>query len=113
MNTTQTYLTQLSVKNGAASGYKMAAILGVSKQSVSRYQNGHKQMNDATSTKMAAELGIDPLIVYAEIQLESAKSREARHLWGRILDLTKSSTALAIIGFALVLPMANQALNMS
>jgi plasmid maintenance system antidote protein VapI len=104
MNTTQKYLTQLSAKHGAASGHKMASILGISKQSVSRYVNGQHQMNDEITTKMAIELGLDPVKVYIEVQTEMAKSLESRQIWQRISELSNTAAIVAVVGFAAVMP---------
>ena len=111
MNTTQKYLTAMKASNGGASDYRAAIILGISHQTVSSYKRGISQMNSETTTKMANVLGLDPAKMYAEVQLESAKSSEARHIWGRILDLTKSAPALALLAFAVMLPMADKMLS--
>jgi len=113
MNTTQKYLTAVKATNGGVSGYKAAIILGVSHSSISGYVTGKTHMNEQTATKMANYLGIDPVKVVAEVQLEQANSSESRQLWRRILDLSNTAQALAIIGFALALPMAETALSMS
>jgi plasmid maintenance system antidote protein VapI len=111
MNTTQKYLTRVKASNGGISGYKAALILGISHSAVSAYQTGQRQMNDQTATKMANYLGIDPVLVVAEVQLEVAKTREARQLWSRILDLCKPAQAVAVVAFAALLPWLDGALS--
>jgi plasmid maintenance system antidote protein VapI len=101
MNTTQKYLTRVKASNGGISGYRAALILGISHSAISAYQTGQRQMNDETATKMANYLGIDPVLVVAEVQLEGAKTRESRQLWSRILDLSTRVPALAVAAFAL------------
>lgn len=111
MNTTQTYLTRLKAKHGGASDYKAALILGISHQAVSRYKSGKGQMNEDVATKLASELGLDPVKMYAEVRTETAESPESRQFWGRILDMSKTMPALALLGLAVVLPVGNEVLS--
>lgn len=104
MNSTQKYLTQLKIKHGGASDYQASVILGISQQAVSRYKQGQRQMNEDVATKMAAELGLDPVKMYAEVRTETAESRESRQFWQRILDMSKTMPALALLGVAAILP---------
>jgi plasmid maintenance system antidote protein VapI len=111
MNVTQTYLTRVKASNGGISGYKAALILGVSHSSISAYKTGLTDMSTETATKVANYLGIDPVLVVAEIQLELANTREARQLWGRILDLSKTAAPLAVVAFAVSMPWLDGALS--
>lgn len=111
MNTTQTYLTKLQAKYDGASQYKAANILGVSHQAITNYKKGYRQMNEEVATKMAHELGLDPVKMYAEVRTETAESPETRHFWGRILEMSKTMPALALLGLAVVLPIGNETLR--
>jgi len=112
MNTTQNYLTRLKAMHGGASDYRAAQILGITQQSVSQYKMGKCQLSDETATKMASELGLDPLKVVAEVKLETSKSRETRQLWARVLDMTNAAPALALLGLAALLPYATDTLTL-
>jgi plasmid maintenance system antidote protein VapI len=113
MNVTQKYLTAVKANHGGVSGYKAALILGISHSAISAYNTGQRHMGDETATKVANYLGIDPIKVVAEVQLEQAKSSETRQVWARILDMAKAAPALAIIGLGVVLPWSGMALNMA
>ena len=111
MNFTQELLTELKAAKGLPSDNQLSKYLGVTKQAVSRYQSGKMNLGQETAYKVANGLGKDPIQVVAKLELEGAKSNEARHIWTRILDMSKTMPALALLGLAVVLPIGNEVLR--
>lgn len=97
-NATLRALARASAKLGGVSDYRLAKELGFSQQSLSRYRNGHSQLDDASAVRMAEFLGEPPAQLLAEIQAERTKDEGARAHWLRLAALARA--ACLVLTFA-------------
>ena len=97
---THKYLTMLKAAYGGASDYKVAQMLKVTKQHVSKWSNDASGMGESPAMILADLLDLDPIIVISELNLDRAQSREARQYYEEILSRVKSSAALVLCGVA-------------
>lgn len=91
MRTTIEFLDALKARNGGASDYKIAKILGVTQQSVSRYRTGRDFFGSEIAIKVANLLQLDIGYVLACTHLERAKSEPERQAWQGIAALFPKS----------------------
>lgn len=69
MNTVQ-YLDAAKRKLGVESDYALAKALGLTCQAVSRFRNGYGRLGNTTAVKLAEILGVPPMQVIADMELE-------------------------------------------
>ena len=82
---------QVTIRYGVTSGKELADLLEVSPMTVSRYQTQGNGPADEVAIKAAQLLSIDPGEVLAELQVERAKTREARQAWTSVLERTRKA----------------------
>jgi len=99
MTETQKLLTRLSVKYDAASDYKLAKLLGISKGAVSHYQKRDRQMGTKVLIRTADLLGENRLKVVASVKLETAMSDETRQFWRDLLASNNITLGLVVASF--------------
>lgn len=75
------YLDACRAKLELTSDYQLAQRLGLTRQALSKYRREGVTFNTSTAKKVAAILGLHPLRVRADAELERAKSPEDRALW--------------------------------
>lgn len=95
---TADYCAALKRRWKITSDYELAKRLGVAKQTVSNYVNGHRVFDNTTAARVAEILELEPMRVIADAELERGSSRE---LWTRIRDA--AAIAGAMIGGAVLL----------
>lgn len=81
MKTTVYYLDAVKAKKQFPSDYALAKFLGITQSSVIAFRNGRSAMGIETCIKVGEVLGIDSHIIYADGQLERAKTPEAKSFW--------------------------------
>lgn len=81
MNTTIQFLNALKARNGGASDYAIAKILGLTHQAVSRYRVGKEFLGDSTAIRVAKLLEIDPSYVVACAHAERCKAEDEKAVW--------------------------------
>lgn len=95
MITIQQLLT--AAKTGAAipSNYRLARVLGVTDNTLTRWQHGRNFPDDAMTVRLAQMGGLDPASVVAAMHAARAQDDAGRDLWSRIADRLASSGAVA------------------
>lgn len=101
MKTTVDFLDELKARNGGASDYAIAKILGVTRSAVSNYRNGKSHFDDLTAARVAKLLEIDPALVVMAVHAERAKKPEERALWEGILERLGGLAAALALGIGL------------
>ena len=86
MKTTIQYLELVKAKLALPSDYALAKVLGVSHTSIIQYRNGRSALGIETSMKVGQILGIDSHAVYADGQVERAKSEDQTAFWTGISE---------------------------
>jgi len=109
MNATNKYLDAVKAKTGAPSDYALAAILGITKQQISKYRNKGEYLGDGACMEAARILEIDPLIILAEIQAEKAKSEPAKAVWKQLYEKLGGMAAAVTLGIMLSAPTPSSA----
>jgi transcriptional regulator with XRE-family HTH domain len=86
MHTPAELLDAIRERHNLPSDYAVAKTMGVPRQLVSRWRQGHGGMSDDHAARVAELLGLDPGHVLARLYAERATSDHARSLW---LDLAR------------------------
>ncbi|MFA8363216.1 DUF3693 domain-containing protein [Burkholderia ubonensis] len=86
MNTTCRYLDAAKQRLGVQSDYALAKALGLRTTAISNYRSGRNHFDDATAIKVAHAAGLEPEVVLFAMQVERAKSDEARAVWASLLE---------------------------
>lgn len=94
------YLDALKARMGGVSDYRLAQILGISKQRLSKYRNEEDSFGTETAEKVAKALEIDPDEVVVAVQIDRAKTPEERARWESILKKCTSLSAALLLAFA-------------
>lgn len=84
MLTTTEWLNALKHQKKISSDYGIAKLLGVTRQTISKYVNQHDYLGPETAAKVADELGINAAIIYAACHAERSKSDRERAIWEQI-----------------------------
>ncbi len=84
------------------SDYKLALVMGVSQSSLIHYRQGKSLPDERIITKICGMTGDDPDLLMAEIELERAKTDEARALWGSVARRLAAAAAAGIVSAAAV-----------
>lgn len=98
MKTTIEFLDALKSRNGGASDYAIAKILGLTRGGVSSYRTGRSFFDDSTAIKVAKLLEISPAFVIAAVHSERAKSEEEKTVWRDIFEKFGGIAASVVIG---------------
>lgn len=80
------YLDLAKIKRDLPSDYALAKLLGVSPSGITNYRKGRSHFDDATAIKIAHLCEIEPAEVLFAMQVERAKSDEARAVWSGLLE---------------------------
>lgn len=80
------WIDRVRLVKGLPSDYSAAHVLGLTRSAVSKYRSRESTLDEATSVKVAHQLGIDPAIVLTDQAMERAKDQEARGAWAAVLQ---------------------------
>jgi transcriptional regulator with XRE-family HTH domain len=83
------FLDALRARHGLPSDYALAALLGVTRQTISKYRNGADFFGDQMAVKVAGLLELDPCYVMACAHAERATDEHIRSLWSRLASSAK------------------------
>jgi len=86
MNSCDHYLDLAKIKRDLPSDYALARLLGVSPSGITNYRKGRSHFDDAMAIKMAYLCEIEPAEILFAMQIERAKSDEARAVWSGLLE---------------------------
>lgn len=84
MLTTTDWLNALKHQKKISSDYGIAKLLGVTRQTISKYVHQHDYLGPETAAKVADELGIDAAIIYAACHAERSRNDRERSIWTKI-----------------------------
>lgn len=79
MKTTE-YLDAIKKKHHLNSDYKISKLLGARPSKIANYRNG-TSFSDETALQIAKLLEIEPVQVFADMQIERAKDPEVKKTW--------------------------------
>lgn len=79
------------------SDYKLALVMGIQQSSLRNYRTGKTLPDERVITKICTLTGDDPDLLMAEIELDRAKTDEARALWGSIARRLAAAAAAGIV----------------
>lgn len=100
MKTTIEFLDELKARNGGASDYAIAKVLGITHQCISRYRVGKDYFGDLTAIRVAELLEINPAIVVSAVHAERSKSEQEKAVWREIFEKLGGVAASVVIGIA-------------
>lgn len=103
MHSTIEILDAIKARHGNATDYKLAKLLGVSRQQVSNYYNParHDSLSEEGAIVAANLLGVDAALLIAAIHAEKAKSEGARNVWKDIVERLGGVAACVLIAAGL------------
>lgn len=88
------------------SDYAAARALNITRQAVSGYRAGNRQMDEEPAIRAAEILGIDPVQVLATLNYEKAKSEKMRNIWWRVREMAKTAACILLTAGALNLALS-------
>ena len=95
---TAEYLDSVKAALNLTSDYAVAKVLGITRESVSALRNGKNGMGIETCMKVAEVLRIDEHVIYADTQIERAKTPEMMHFWRSISEKFSASFNSLLLG---------------
>ncbi len=108
------FLDAIREKYNLDSDGKAAKLLGVSRQRMSNYRNGHDTLGEEIALKAAELLELPQGYVLSCIQAERSKRPQVRDAWEKIAKSLAASLAAAFLGVsALATPTPSQAAPVS
>lgn len=107
MKTTVEFLNAVKTKHNLPSDGRLAIMLGLTRASISRFQQGKDFLGDDTAMKVADLLDIDPAYIVACVHAERAKPAKEKALWNRIAALSSGIAATALLAVILSAGLAN------
>lgn len=90
-------------KGGTGTDYKLAQLLGVDPQLMSKYRRGLSQMGDDGAIAAAEFLGVRPMIVLADIHSERARTEREKRFWRAMVAAKAAVILSAVSGAALTI----------
>lgn len=73
-------------RQGGASDYRIAKLLGVPQTTVSNYRTGRSLPANPIAMRLAALAEVDPLQAVVAVNLERAGTAEEREIWQKLAD---------------------------
>lgn len=74
-------LDRLKEKRELRTDYAAAKVLGISTARMHDYRSGNRNPDNYTLTRIAIELGIDPMTLIAELHAATEKNEKKRTFW--------------------------------
>ena len=102
MNATNRYLDRLAGMHGGCSDYRLAQLLGATKQGVSQWRSEVTQMDDRYCMRLAELIRVDPLQVIAEIRAERETDPATVKLWRRMATMAEKYGHAAALALAIL-----------
>jgi plasmid maintenance system antidote protein VapI len=90
---TKDYCRAAKIKLGVTSDYALAKHLGVQRQTISNYVNGHRVFDNTMAARISEILDVDLVKVIADLELERGTNDE---LWKRIARKVAAVAVVAI-----------------
>ncbi len=90
-------LLECKVKTGIKSDYALAEALTVRRQVINELMSGKRKPDAYLAVKMAEVLGVHPLMLLAEFEIETAKTVERRAFWENFGQRIKSGLVAMLV----------------
>jgi len=84
MNTTNEVIDRIKSEHHLPSDYAAAKLLGVSKQSMSKYRNNKNQFSDDVAYRAAELAKLSPFKVIASLQSERKNQQSNKEIWSEM-----------------------------
>ena len=88
-------------KQSIPSNYRLARVLGVSDNTMTKWATGRSSPGDVYATRLANMAGLDPGVVLAELAAERSTDDETRDAWKSIAERLRHAGLAAIFGLAI------------
>lgn len=86
-------LLECKVKTGIKSDYKLAEVLGTSRQIISALMQGKQKPDAYIAVRIGEVLNVHPLMLLAEFEAEHAKTAEREAFWKNFAARIKTGAA--------------------
>lgn len=99
MNTNQ-YLDALKNRHNLPSDYKLAQLLGTTRQTISNYRHGRKHFSDQTALQISGLLDIPAAKIMIDMRVERTKDKDVRNAWKEAMEYMggiAASVMLAVV----------------
>jgi transcriptional regulator with XRE-family HTH domain len=96
MHTTRNFLKDLKQRHGLKTDGDLHRLLGVSRERISKYQQGHDHFGDEMCIQVAELLDLNPAYVLACVAAERTKSESARKAWRHVAAATAAALIAAV-----------------
>lgn len=96
--TTIELLTRYKAHHGGITNYRAAKMLGIRPQTISAWKMGG-YMSDETAIRMAESIGLDPVKVLIDLNLEKNQGNAAYHTWKALSDRLNMAAMPMVVGF--------------
>lgn len=97
MITTQGLIEAAKLNSGTPSYYRLARILDVSDQALTKWRNGHTP-DDSHASKLAEMAGLDIGYVLACMNAERAKDEGLKAAWAKAAKVLESAALVLFLG---------------
>lgn len=94
-------LDTLARMRDISSDNRLSLLLDVTRQRVSMYRTGERQLDDDLAIKVAEMIGMKPEQLLAEIQAERSKDAKARKVWTNLARMAAAAPALFAVSVML------------
>ena len=95
------YLEAIKAKHQIKSDNALAEYLGIHRQMVSNYKKDRHYFDNKTAVIIAEELGIDPMRVIQDMEVQRAKDEKTREFWINLRPLQAAAfTGIAVLSSA-------------
>jgi len=102
MKDTIYYIDQIKKSQGISSDYAVSKLLGVSRQTLSKYKAGRSTLDSDVCLKVAEILDISPFEILANIKASKSKKPEVAKKWADLARSASSTAAGVILSLSLV-----------
>lgn len=89
-------LSAVRTAQGWPSNYRLGRELGISDNTIQRWNTGANAPDDATAARLAELAGLDPDVTVAYMQAQRAKSGPDRARWERIAERLRAVAACCL-----------------
>lgn len=97
MNNTQQLLAEAKTALRISSDYGLAKALGLTRQAVSHYQCGRRQLDNDVAFRLADLLHRDPAAIIAAVEADKATRPETREAWNQRLKRLGGVAAMWVV----------------
>ena len=105
------YLDAIKEQNQITSDNALAEYLGIHRQMVSNYRRDRHAFDNKTAVIVAKELGLDPMQVIQDMELQRAKDDKTREFWLSIKPILQHGVHASVVGATAIAIVIAKAVN--